>query len=179
VLPGCRSVQLDVTEAGGELSRLAPSVRAHLEACAACAEVAAAERTLAGLLALALPAADPGLAATTAAALPGAPWRRRLLTLLPVAASLAVAALGAGLAGGVPGSDLLALLPAWSSGGWLALAGTASDLGVAAVATARAAGSAMPAAAASLAALLSACGLAGILAWVRGWRRSPAWRGID
>jgi hypothetical protein len=178
VLLGCRSVQLDVMAAGGDQALLEPSVRAHLEACAACAEVAAAERSLGGLLALALPAEDPALAAATSAALSRPPWRRRVLTLLPVAASFGVAALGAGLVGGLPGSDLLALLPAWSSTGWMAIAGTASDLGVAAVATARTAGSVMPAAAAVVAGVLSLCGLAGIVAWVRWWRRSPAWRRV-
>jgi hypothetical protein len=96
-----------------------------------------------------------------------------------VVASLAEVALGVLLVGGVPGAGIVSLLPAWSSQGWMALTGVVGDWGVAVVATARAAGSVVPAPAALAAAGLGAAGLWLMVSVVRRWRRSPAWRRRD
>lgn len=175
----CRSVQLALMDVAGEVDQLAQAEQAHVAACSACARAASAELGLSRVLVGALPPADPRLEAAVLAALPALARRRRVWSALPVAASLAVVALGVLLVGGVPGAGILSLLPAWSSQGWMAITGLVGDWGVAVVATARAAGAVVPAPAALAAAGLGAAGLWLMVSVVRRWRRSPAWRRRD
>lgn len=175
----CLSVQLALMEVAGDVGQLAHEERVHVEACSECARAASAELGLGRVLAEALPPEGPALEAAVLAALAPRGWRRRVVAALPVAASLGVVALGVMLVGGVPGVGILSLLPAWSSQGWMALAGVAGDWGVAVLATSRAAGAVVPAPAALAAAGLGVAGLWLTVSVVRRWRRSPAWRRRD
>jgi hypothetical protein len=166
-------------EVAGSVDRLDEEARAHVTECTRCSSVAAAERALQGLLGEVVPPADEQLEQHILSALPGQRRRWRVLSLLPVAASLMVGLVGAVLLGGVPGSSLLALLPAWSTQGWLALFGLASDWSVVVVATAGAAGTVVPVTAQVTAALLSLGGFAAMLSMARRWRKSVLWRRTD
>ena len=173
----CEAIQARLVEHLGEVGRLADDQRRHVEQCPQCSETAAAERALARIFARALPSSDPGLEARVLAAIGPARRRRRVLALLPVAASLFVALLGAVLLGGLPGGSLLALLPMWSSQGWVSLAATVSDWGTALDTTVGAAGSLMAPGVVVAAALLSLLGAAVVVAAVRRWRRVSPWTG--
>jgi hypothetical protein len=172
----CRSVQLALVEASGDVDRLEQAQRAHAAECSACAEVASAEQRLGQLLEQGAPPFDPRLEATLLAAVGRARARRRIYSLLPVAASLALALLGALLVGGVPGSGLLSLVPAWSAEGWMALAGAAASWGVGLAAIARTMAELLPGEAALGAAAFSLAGIVLLVLLMRRWRRSPAWR---
>lgn len=173
----CEAIQARLVEHLGEVERLADGERRHVEQCPQCCEAAAAERALARIFARALPPADPELEARVLAAIGPARRRRRVLALLPVAASLFVALLGAVLLGGLPGGSLLALLPMWSSQGWVSLAATMSDWGTAIGTAVGAAGSLVAPGTVVAAALLSLLGVTVVVAAVRRWRRVSPWSG--
>ncbi len=95
---------------------------AHLQTCEGCRAHAA---ILAVLGRLEPPQADPDAVRRIVAALPPAPWqRRRIGAWLPLAAGLAMAAVGLVLLGGVPAPSAVAGLPAALGGvlGWIAAA---------------------------------------------------------
>lgn len=110
----CRAVRQSL-EAGAEDRE----VRAHLEGCASCRAHAALLNVLGRL--------TPGEASVETvsrivAALPSAPWqRRRLVAWLPLAAGLALAAVGLALSGGIPAPDVMSSLPGVAGGviGWI------------------------------------------------------------
>lgn len=123
----CEAVQLKLAEHAGETEWLTDEERRHVEQCPQCSEAAAAEHALGRIFATVLPPADPNLEANVRAAMRSARRRRRVMAMLPVAASLLVALLGVVMLGGLPGGSLLALLPVWSSHGWVSLAASLSD----------------------------------------------------
>jgi hypothetical protein len=94
-------------------------VAAHLAECASCRAHAVLLQVLGGL--------KPGEASEESvtrimAALPVAPWQRRHLTAwLPLAAGVALAALGLVLSGGLPASGVMSSLPAAAGAllGWI------------------------------------------------------------
>lgn len=105
-----------------EEGEASPELARHVRACAGCAAHAA---LLALLLAAAPGEADEGVVHAILAARPVAPWqRRRWATWLPLAAGLALVALGVALLGGVPGSGAIALVPG-ALGTLITLAGSA------------------------------------------------------
>jgi hypothetical protein len=165
-----------VTEAGGRIEVLEDQVRHHLDTCAGCREVAADERALGLLLSAAVPPADPELQQQVLASLGPARWRRRIVAFVPVAASLAIAVLGAFLVGGVPGARIVSFLPEWSAEGWMAFVTSASDWSLAVASGARAAVAALDPAILIGAAGLSLLGFAGVAATAVRWRKASLWR---
>jgi hypothetical protein len=175
----CEHIQELLAELLGETALLSDEQRRHIGLCPACCEVAAAERALGLVLAKVLPPADPALVAKVRAGMAAARRRRRLVALLPVAASLLVALLGTLMLGGLPGSSLLALLPVWSSQGWLALATTAGDWGTVVNTAAGATASLLNPGAVAVAAAVSLVGFAAVVGAARRWRQVSPWRRDD
>ncbi len=175
----CQTIQEILTEHRGEVDRLEPAVRQHVEVCPGCREVAAAELALVRILSEAIPPADLTVEQGVRSALRPVRVRRRIVALLPVAASLLVALLGAVMVGGVPGAGMVALLPMWSAQGWMALASGASDWGTALATGARAAGAVIDPAVLAGAALLSLLGLVVVGIAALRWRRVSPWRADD
>ena len=101
---------------------------------------------------------------------------RRLVSLIPVAASLLTALVGLAAVGGVPGGSLLAAVPFWSSKGWLTVAGAASDWVVALAATSQAAQATIPTLVHVVSAVATAIGALSIVAATRRWRTLSPWR---
>jgi hypothetical protein len=102
-----------------------------------------------------------------------------VIALLPVAASLFVALLGAVLLGGLPGGSLLALLPVWSSQGWVSLAATLSDWTAALRTAAGATEAVLSPAMLGLTLVVSLLGVAATVVATRRWRRISPWRDTD
>ena len=172
----CRAIQETLVEVAGDLSRLVEADLRHIETCFQCRAEAEAERGLDRILATAVPPADPALVARVLASLGPVRLRRRLVALVPVAASLALALLGVVMIGGVPGASLLARLPVLSSQGWLSLVGAVGDWVVALAATSSAAQLALPATVPVSAAVLGLIGMALVVAATRRWRPITPWR---
>lgn len=172
----CQTIQEMLTENGGGLERLDGAESRHLEVCPDCREVAAAEMALGLLFAKAIPPADPLAEARVLSALRPVQIRRRIVALLPVAASLLVALVGAVMVGGVPGSGILGLLPEFSTQGWMAFATSVSDWGSAVATGARAAAATLDPAFLAGAGLVSIFGLVGLALTARRWRRLSLWR---
>lgn len=174
--PSCERVQELLAEHLGETAALSDEDRRHVELCPRCCEVAAAESALGLILTKVLPPADPSLVHRVRVATSAARRRRRMLALLPVAASLLIALLGTVMLGGLPGGSLLALLPVWSSQGWVALAATMGDwntvLNTAAAATSELFGPRIVASAV----LVSFLGAAAVIFATRRWRQVSPWR---
>jgi hypothetical protein len=175
----CEAIQTQLAEVGGDTGQLNDEVRLHLERCPECCEVAAGERALGLIFANALPAADPGMEHRVRRAMRSVRRRRRVVALLPVAASLFVALLGAVLLGGLPGGSLLALLPVWSSQGWVSLAATASDWTAALSTAAGATEAVLSPAVIGVALAVSVLGVTGMVVATRRWRRISPWRNVD
>lgn len=174
--PNCEVIQELLAELGGETGRLSADDRRHLERCPQCCEVAAAEAALGLIFANALPPADPGMEARVRTAIRTSRRRRRAVALLPVAASLLVALLGAVMLGGLPGGSLLALLPVWSSQGWVSLAASISDWNAALTTIAGAATTVLSPGVLVAAVLVSLVGLGAIAVTTRRWRQVSPWR---
>jgi predicted anti-sigma-YlaC factor YlaD len=117
---GCQLIQEVLIEVEGETSRLSQAELRHLDSCASCRALADAERRLVGLLAAMVPPADRTIEQAVMRAVRARD--RRLVSLIPVAASLLTALVGLAAVGGVPGGSLLATVPFWSSKGWLTVA---------------------------------------------------------
>ncbi len=175
----CEVIQEKLAEVGHESGQLSDEIRRHVERCPRCCEVAAAERALGLIFSSVLPAADPRLEGRVRVAMGSARRRRRVIALLPVAASLFVALLGAMLLGGLPGGSLLAVLPVWSSQGWLAVAATAGDWTAALRTAAGATGAVLSPAVLAAAVVVSLVGVAAVIAATRRWRRVSPWRNGD
>jgi len=175
----CRETQERLVEAAGDTSGLGPAEIGHLEMCATCRAVAEAEAGLGRLLARAVPPEDPEVVRQVIASLQPARIRRRVAALLPVAASLVLALLGAVTVGGVPGVSLLAQLPLVSSHSWLALADAAGDWAVAMTAVSSAARIALSSAALAGVSLVAALGLALVVVAARRWQPVASWHRDD
>jgi hypothetical protein len=172
----CQTIQEALSENRGEVVRLGAAERQHVDACPACAEVAAAERALGFIFREAVPPADPSVVAGVMAALrPVRTWRR-VVAFVPVAASLLLAAVGALLVGGVPGSGVISLLPGWSTQGWSALLGGVTDWYAATSTGAAAAAGAINPVLLAAAGVVGLLGLAGVVATARRWRKIAPWR---
>jgi hypothetical protein len=177
VATSCEAIQELLAEHNGEVNRLTDPARRHLEVCPHCCEVAAEERALGRIFALALPPADPEMESRVLAAARPARLRRRAVALLPVAASLLVALLGAVMLGGLPGGSLLALLPMWSSQGWVSLAASLGDWGTALTATAGAATTLLGPGVVAAAVVVTVFGAGVVTLVARRWRRVSPWPG--
>jgi hypothetical protein len=173
---GCHVIQEALVEAAGDTARLSDAQLRHLESCASCRALAETERRLDELLATVVPPADPTLEHSVMLGLRPIRLRRRLVALLPVAASLLVMLTGVALIGGLPGGSLLSLLPVWSSQGWLALIGAANDWVVALAATARAAQLTLPPLVPAAAVVATVIGSAAVVVATRRWRTLTPWR---
>jgi hypothetical protein len=138
--------------------------------------VAAAELALGLIFAKVLPPTDLAIEEGVVSAMRSARRRRRALALLPVAASLLVALLGMVMLGGLPGGSLLALLPVWSSQGWVSLAATVSDWSAALSTAAGAAGVLLGPGVVAGAVVISVLGVATVAVAARRWRRVSPWR---
>jgi hypothetical protein len=177
VATSCEAIQELLTEHLGETDRFSEQERRHVEVCPQCCEAAAAERALSTIFARALPPADPSAEAEIRAALRPMRIKRRVVALLPVAASLFIALLGAVMVGGLPGGSLLALLPMWSSQGWLSLAASVGDWGTVLTTAAGAATTLLGPAALATAILVTVIGVGLIGVAARRWRRISPWHG--
>ncbi len=168
----CESCQEALVQAAGRTGNLPSGVAEHLAGCADCQAVAAAEIGLARLLELGIPVEDPRLIEAISAAVPRPSGRWRVLALLPVAASLMIALVGAVLLGGVPGGSLLAALPSASAKSVMTLSRALGDWTVAMSAVLHTAGTGLSQVV-IWGALILTClglGLAGVM--VRRWRRA-------
>jgi hypothetical protein len=172
----CQTVQEALAEHCGAVDHLEQAAREHLEVCAGCREVAAAEHALGLIFNRAVPPADPGLERAVLAALGPARLRRRFVAMVPVAASLLFAVIGAVLVGGVPGSGILGLLPGWSAQGSVAFASSVSEWYSVVTAGARAAAAAFGPRVAAGAAVLGVIGLTGVVTAALRWRKISPWR---
>ena len=172
----CQAIQETLSEFRGEVVRLGAAERQHVDACPGCSEVAAAERALGLIFREAVAPADPSVVAGVMSALRPVRIRRRIVAFVPVAASLLVAAVGALLIGGVPGSGVVSLLPGWSAQGWSALLGGVSDWYSVTSTGVAAAAAALDPAFLAAAGAISLIGLAGVVATVRRWRKISPWR---
>ncbi len=176
----CQATQENLIEVAGDIGRLAEAERGHVGTCGGCAEVAAGERALDGILTSAVPPADTELQGRIINLLPRQlRQRRRFRALLPVAASFALMLLGVYGLGGVPGGSMLASVPAWSAQCWLSLASLLSDSGVAFVAVSRVVATSLPPALRLAAVGLLILGLAGTVAAAARWRKVLAWQHND
>jgi hypothetical protein len=175
----CEAIQTQLAEINGDTGQLTDEERLHLERCPECCEVAAGERALGLIFAGVLPAADPAMEHRVRSAIRSTRRRRRAIALLPVAASLFVALLGAVLLGGLPGGSLLALLPVWSSQGWVSLAATVSDWTAALRTAAGATEAVLSPALLGLTLVVSLLGVTVMVVATRRWRRISPWRDTD
>lgn len=171
----CEAIQELLAEHNGETERLSGEERRHLELCPQCCEVAAAENALGLIFAKVLPPADPGMEERVRAAMSVVRRRRRVLALLPVAASLLVALLGAIMLGGLPGGSLLALLPVWSSQGWVSLAASVGDWNTVLTTAAGAATTLLSPGVLVTAIVVAFLGFAGVAVAARRWRQVSPW----
>ncbi len=172
----CEAIQELLAEHLGETERLSGEERRHLELCPQCCEVAAAENALGLIFAKVLPPADPSMEERVRAAMFVARRRRRVLALLPVAASLLVALLGAIMLGGLPGGSLLALLPVWSSHGWVSLAASVGDWNTVLNTAAGAATTLFSPGILIAAFAVAFLGFAAVAVAARRWRQVSPWR---
>jgi len=176
VATSCEAIQELLTEYGGEAEWLSEEERRHLELCPQCCEVAAAENALGLIFAKVLPPADPTMEDRVRAAMRIARRRRRILALLPVAASLLLALLGAVMLGGLPGGSLLALLPVWSSQGWVSLAASAGDWNTVLTTAAGAATALLSPGVLVTAIMVSLLGFGAVAFAAHRWRQVSPWR---
>jgi predicted anti-sigma-YlaC factor YlaD len=172
----CEAVQETLAEFRGETDRLSDEERRHLDRCPQCCEIAAAETALGLILAKVVPPADPTMEERVRGAMRAARRRRRMLAFLPVAASLLVALLGVVMLGGLPGGSLLALLPVWSSQGWVSLVATAGDWNTVLNTAAGSAASFLGPGILAGAIVVSVLGLAAVAVATRRWRQVSPWR---
>jgi hypothetical protein len=179
VATNCEAVQELLAQHRGEPARLPDEERRHLEHCPQCCEIAAAENALGLIFKTVLPPADPGMEDRVRSAMRSARRRRRVLALLPVAASLLVALLGAVMLGGLPGGSLLALLPVWSSQGWVSLAATAGDWNTALHTVAGSASALLGSRVLVAAIVISLLGCSAVVLATRRWRQVSPWRRSD
>lgn len=173
---GCQLIQEVLVEVEGDTSRLSGGDLRHLDSCASCRALAGGERRLAELLSTAVPPADRAVVEAVMMAVHLRRRDRRPVSLVPVAASLLLALVGVAAVGGVPGGSLLAMVPFWSSKGWLAVAGAVSDWMVALAATSRAAQATLPTLAHVASVVATAIGSVSIVAATRRWRTLSPWR---
>lgn len=174
----CEAIQERLTEFLGETERLSDEERRHVELCPQCCEVAAGENALGLIFSKVLPPADPGMESRVRAAMQTARRRRRLLALLPVAASLLFALLGAVMLGGLPGGSLLALLPVWSSQGWVSLAASVGDWNTVLTTAAGATTALLSPGVLAAAIVVSLAGLGVVGYAARRWRQVSPWHDI-
>ncbi len=172
----CEAVQELLAEYLGETNRLSDEERRHLEHCPQCCEIAAAENALGLIFAKVVPPGDPAIEEQVRGAMRAARTRRRILALLPVAASLLVALLGAVMLGGLPGGSLLALLPVWSSQGWVSLAATAGDWNTVLHTAAGSATAILGPGMLAAAIVVSLLGFGAVAVATRRWRQVSPWR---
>jgi predicted anti-sigma-YlaC factor YlaD len=172
----CQVAQEAVVEVAGNISLLSEAEQRHLDSCNSCRALADVEHRLGGLLETAVPPSDPAVEAWVMRALQQRSRHHGLVTALPVAASLLIAVVGVSAVGGVPGGSLLALLPLWSSQGWLTLAGAATDWVVAIGAASRAAQFALPPLVHLGSVIIAIAGAAAMAATTRRWRTLSQWR---
>lgn len=172
----CEAIQELLAEVLGETERLSDEERRHLDLCPQCCEVAAAEGALGLIFAKVLPPADPAMEDRVRAAMRTLRRRRRALALLPVAASLFVALLGAVMLGGLPGGSLLALLPVWSSQGWVSLAASVGDWNTVLTTSVGAASALFSPGVLVGAVLVSLLGVGVVAVTTRRWRQVSPWR---
>lgn len=175
----CEAIQELLTEHLGETDRLSEEERRHLDHCPQCCEVAAAESALGLILAKVVPPADPTVETGVKLAMRSARRRRRALALLPVAASLLFALLGTVMLGGLPGGSLLALLPAWSSQGWVSLAASVGDWSTVLTTAAGAASALLGPGALVAAVVVTLLGFGAVSVAARRWRQVSPWHRID
>jgi len=175
----CTAIRERLVEAAGDPARLEADDLRHLEECSGCRAVAEAERGLVRLLEQAVPPEDPAVVRRVMASLRPARVRRRIVALVPVAASLVLALLGAAVLGGVPGSSLLSQLPLVSSHSWLAVANTAGDWIVGVAAASDAARLALPTPLVIGAVLAALAGLGVVVLATRRWHPVASWRRED
>ena len=172
----CQAIQETLTENGGEVSRLDAAAQRHVGTCPDCCEIAAAEKALGLIFRAAVPPADETVERAVLAAMRPVRIRRRIVALVPVAASLLVALVGVAFVGGIPGSGIAGFLPGWSAQGWAALVGTISDWRVAADTGMSAAAAAFDPGILAAVGIFGLLGLAGVVFTALRWRRISPWR---
>jgi hypothetical protein len=133
-----------LVEVAGVAEALEGEARHHVASCSECAELASEERRLHAAFDAAIAPDDPALQQQIMTAVHRRRLRRRLFNLVPMAASLVLAAVGLLMIGGLPGSGLVSLLPLWSGQGWLAFTNAARDWTLVLLTTAQMAGDLIP-----------------------------------
>ena len=171
----CEKIRHIAVESLGNLGRLDPAVEEHLGTCEGCRQFVAAEVRLASILKTASPPTDPALQQQVINAVQELEARRRRWALLPVAASVILVLAGVTVMGGVPGASMAAALPAWTAGGWLALAGTVMDFVGALQAVAVGLGFLISTSLALGAAMVVVAGIGAMVSISKKWRCRAAW----
>jgi len=171
----CERVRYILVEGSGDPGRRDPAVAGHLESCEACRQFAVAEERLAKVLETAAAPADPILQQRVILAVEELEARRRRLALVPVAASVMLVLAGVTLMGGVPGASMAAALPAWTAGGWLALAGTVMDFAGALRAVAVGLGLLISTPLVLMAVMVVMVGFGAMISISKRWRRRAVW----
>jgi hypothetical protein len=179
VATNCEAIQERLAEILGEIERLSDEERRHVELCPQCCEVAAGENALGLIFAGVLPPADPAMEGRIRAAIDRSRRRRRWLALLPVAASLFFALLGVVMLGGLPGGSLLALLPVWSSQGWVSLAASVGDWNTVLTTAAGATTALLSPGVLAAAIVVSLLGFGVVAFAARRWRQVSPWHDIE
>jgi len=172
----CEEIQTALTEAAGDIEALGGADRQHTNDCAECARVATEELELHAALASTMLPEDHELQQQIVAAVHARRVRRHLWTVVPIAASFLVAAVGVLMIGGLPGSGLLSLLPLWSGQGWMALSDAVRDWSLVLVTTARLAGDLIPPLVQIAAALLALAGFWTSASALSRARETVRWR---
>jgi hypothetical protein len=173
---GCELIQEALVEAGGDSSQLAEAQLRHLDECASCRAFAHSERRLGELMEIAVPPANPAVEEYVMRSVASLRLRRRLVALLPVAASLLISLVGVAVIGGVPGGSLVARLPGWSLQGVYTLIGAVNDWVVMLATASTAARLILTPLVHGSFLLLAVVASASILVAARRWRRLSPWR---
>ncbi len=108
--PTCETARRELATAAGQPELLPAAVREHLESCDGCREELLAWRRLHAALEAGLPAGDRELHERVLSAVTSR--RGMAASVIPLLASLGVAAGGASLLRGIPGVGFLGVLPA-------------------------------------------------------------------
>jgi hypothetical protein len=172
----CQLIQETLVEVAGDTSGLSEVELRHIDSCASCGAMAAAERRLEELLEEAVPPAYPAIEASVMRSLSRRTRHHQLVALFPVVASALLALVGVVAIGGVPGGSLLSSFPAWSARGWFVLVNAVGDWTVALAAASRAAQLNLPPLAHVAAVVGAMVGMASVVVTTRRWRTLSPWR---
>lgn len=170
----CETIRRWVVEAGSSAG-LAEEHARHLTSCQACRRFVASEENLLQMFERAAVPSDPDLETAIIAEIGRKTLWRRRLALVPPFASLVMVCLGIASLGEFPGASALATVSRWSGGGWVVLARSVADFGIALAAAARGFSTLIAWPTAVIAAVVSGACVAAVGALIVRWRPRRRW----